>query len=159
MLSQSAFSVGTIAPHVSFPDTIKSRFGEISIDMSRAISFPRGLLGMPDKAHFVVTNFNSPKMEQFKLLQSLDEHQLSFITLPVTLNNNIIAAADMRAASEELGIKDEDLVVLLIVSVHRSPDSVKLSVNSRAPLFLDVKQKLGIQYVFQNDSYKVQHML
>lgn len=159
MLSQSAFSVGTIAPHVSFPETIQSRFGEIAVDITRAISFPRGLLGMPDKAHFVVTNFNSSKMEQFKLLQSLDEQQLSFITLPVDLNNNIISAADIRAASEELQIQAEDLVVLLIVSVHRSPDSVKLSVNSRAPLFLDVKQKFGVQYVFQNDAYKVQHML
>ncbi len=159
MLSQSVFSVGTIAPHVAFPETIKSRFGEISVDISRAVSFPRGLLGMPDKSNFVLTSFNSPKMEQFKLLQSLDELQLSFITLPVLMNNNIIAAEDIRNAADDLQIEYDNLVVLLIVSVHRSPDSVKLSVNSRAPLFIDVKQKFGMQYVFQKDSYKVQHML
>jgi len=159
MLSQSAFSAGAMNPHASFPDTIQSRFGEISVDVSRAISFPRGLLGMPDKSNFVLTNFNSQKMEQFKLLQSLDETQLSFITLPLALKNNIIAAEDIQQAATDLQIAPDDLVILLIVSVHRSPGSVKLSVNSRAPLFLDVKHKFGTQYVFQNDSYKVQHSI
>ena len=159
MLSQSAFSIGAKAPHVPFPETIQSRFGEISVDVSRAITFPRGLLGMPDKSNFVLTNFNSPKMEQFKLLQSLDELQLSFITLPISIENPIISAEDLRSAADDLQIAYNDLVVLLIVSVHRSPDSVRLSVNSRAPLFLDVKQKFGMQYVFQNDNYKVQHYL
>ena len=159
MLGQSAFSIGAGTPHVPFPETIQSRFGEISVDVSRAITFPRGLLGMPDKSNFVLTNFNSPKMEQFKLLQSLDELQLSFITLPLSIENPIIAAADLRSAADDLQITYNDLVVLLIVSVHRSPDNVRLSVNSRAPLFLDVKQKFGMQYVFQNDNYKVQHYL
>lgn len=159
MLGQSAFSVGAINPQVSFPETIQSRFGEIAVDSSRAIYFQRGLLGMPDKSNFVLTNFNSQKMEQFKLLQSLDETQLSFITLPVAVKNNIIAAEDIYKAAEDLQIAHDDLVVLLIVSVHRSPGSVKLSVNSRAPLFLDVKNKSGTQYVFQNDTYKVQHAI
>ena len=159
MLSQSAISFGKVTPPVDFPEVIQSRFGEISVDASRSITFPRGLLGMPDKSNFVLTNFTSQKMEQFKLLQSLDELQLSFITLPLDLNNDIISTADIRGAADDLEIAYDDLVALLIVSVHRSPDSVRLSVNARAPLFLDVKQKLGMQFVFPNDSYKVQHML
>lgn len=159
MLSQSAFSAGTIAPHASFPETIQSRFGEIAVDISRSITFSRGLLGMPDKVNFVLADFSSAKMEQFTLLQSLDELALSFITLPLDLNNAIIAAADIRGAADELQINPDNLLVLLIVSVHRSPGSVRLSVNARAPLLLDVKRKSGVQYVFQNDSYKVQHIL
>ncbi len=159
MLGQSAVSIGTNTPQALFPETIQSRFGEISVDVSKAVTFPRGLLGMPGKENFVLTNFNNPKMEQFKLLQSLDELQLSFITLPLDLNNNIIGVNDIRSTADDLGIAHEDLVVLLIVSVHRSPDSVKLSVNARAPLFLDVKNKTGMQYVFSNDAYKVQHYI
>lgn len=159
MLGQSMFSMGTNTPHALFPETIQSRFGEVSVDISKAITFPRGLLGMPSKENFVLTKFNSAKMEQFKLLQSLDELQLSFITLPLDMNNNIIGINDIRETAKGLGVAPEDLVVLLIVSVHRSPDSVKLSVNARAPLFLDVKHKVGMQYVFANDAYKVQHYL
>jgi len=75
------------------------------------------------------------------------------------VKNNIIDAQDIYDAADNLQIAHDDLVVLLIVSVHRSPGSVKLSVNSRAPLFLDVKHKFGTQYVFQNDAYKVQHSI
>ena len=60
-------------------------------------------------------------MEQFKLLQSLDELQLSFITLPVAVSNNIITSEDIRSAAHDLQIDNQNLVVLLIVSVHRSP--------------------------------------
>ncbi|MEQ1789114.1 MAG: flagellar assembly protein FliW [Rickettsiales bacterium] len=158
MLSQS-IPVEQPISRTSFAETIQSRFGEISLDSSRLITFPRGLLGMPDKTNFGLTNFSGSKMEQFKLLQSLDEVQLSFITLPVAVDNPIIAAEDILSAAADLQIFRDDLVVLLIVSVHRSPDNVRLSVNSRAPLFLDVKQKFGMQYVFHNDEYKVQHML
>lgn len=159
MLSQSAILFGKTAIPLEIPEFIRTRFGEVSVDVSRSVNFPRGLLGMPDKSNFVLTNFNSAKMEQFKLLQSLDELQLSFITLPLDANNNIIGIADIRGAADDLQIAYDDLVVLLIVSVHRSPDSVRLSVNARAPLFIDVKQKLGAQYVFANDAYKVQQML
>lgn len=140
-------------------ETIQSRFGEITVDTSRSIAFPRGLLGLPEKANFVVANFPSQKMQQFKVLQSLDEPALSFITLPVDIQNPIISLTDLRTACTELQIAEADLAVLLIVSVHRSPDQVKLSVNARAPLLLDANKRVGVQYVFQSDAYKVQHML
>ena len=34
MLSQSALSAGAIVPHLSFPETVQSRFGEIAVDVS-----------------------------------------------------------------------------------------------------------------------------
>jgi flagellar assembly factor FliW len=140
-------------------ETIQSRFGEITVDSSKALAFPRGLLGMPDKAHFALANFPDAKMQQFTLLQSLDDPKLSFITLPIAMENRIIAAADIRTVCLDLQISDVNLAMLLIVSVHRHPAEVKLSVNARAPIFIDTARKLAIQYVFQNDNYKVQHML
>lgn len=140
-------------------EILQSRFGEITIDASRSIAFPRGLLGLPEKANFVVANFPGQKMQQFKVLQSLDDTSLAFITLPLEMQNPIIAREDLKSACAELQITDSDLAILLIVSVHRSPDQVKLSVNARAPLLIDAAKRSGVQYVFQSDSYKVQHML
>jgi flagellar assembly factor FliW len=141
------------------PATIKSRFGEIAMDGAKILSFPRGLLGMPDRFQFVLTNFPSDKMAQFKLLQSTEDEALSFITLPLELDNPIIARHDIQLACRDLGIDEQDLAVLLIVSVHRTPDQVKLSVNARAPLLVDAQRRLGVQHVFSSDDYKVQHML
>lgn len=157
MLNQSTLITGN--PGQSAMETIKSRFGEVAIDSSKILSFPHGLLGMPDKFSFVLANFPSKKMEQFKLLQSTDDAALSFITLPLETKNPILNMKDISQACLDLQIPESSLALLLIVSVHRTPDQVKLSVNARAPLLVDVERKVGVQHVFQSDEYKVQHML
>ena len=158
-MNQSILAAGGLSPDAAGEMTIKSRFGDVVVDTRKAIAFPRGLLGMPDRFHFILANFPSTKMQQFKLLQSLEDVALSFITLPIDLQNNIIAAEDLRAACKDLQVSEQQVAILLIVSVHRTPEAVKLSVNSRAPLIIDAERKMGVQYVFQNDAYKVQHML
>lgn len=155
--SSSSAPATSVVPAVT--ETIQSRFGEITVDSSKMLLFPRGLLGMPDKSRFAVVNFPSEKMQQFALLQSLDDKGLSFITLPILIDNPIIAAKDIKTVCHDLQIAEADLALLLIVSVHRLPTEVKLSVNARAPVFIDVTRKVGVQYVFQHDQYKVQHML
>lgn len=141
------------------PEFIVTRFGKIALQRNKPILFPRGLLGMADKHCFFITNFPNEKFQKFKLLQSLDDHALAFITLPVELSNNVVAKEDLEFACNELGIKKENVVVLLIVSVHRSPEKISISVNARAPLLIDSARKLAAQYVFQNDKYKVQHFI
>lgn len=139
------------------PEVIDTRFGKIALQKKNPLTFPRGLLGMPDKFHFFLTEFPSSKLHQFKLLQSLDDYDLSFITLPLTLQNSIILAEDLTHACKELNIAVENLVALLIVSVHRTPDRTILSVNARAPLLIDSYMRLAAQYVFPTDRYTVQH--
>lgn len=163
---------GATSRHMSIPEgtspksatgsqleKISSRFGEITVDASKAILFPVGLLGMPDKHHFVLTDFPNPKLKQFKLLQSLDDHELSFITLPVELENGIIDRADIETACRDMEIAPGDMAMVLIVSVHRGMTSVQLSVNARAPIFVDTERQAAAQYVFTSNKYKVQHFI
>ncbi len=139
------------------PEVIDTRFGKITLQKKSPLTFPRGLLGMADKFNFFLTDFPSPKLSHFKLLQSLDDYDLSFITLPLGLQNGIIMAEDLSHACKELGIAVENLVTLLIVSVHRMPGKTTLSVNARAPLLIDSQMRLAAQYVFPTDRYTVQH--
>lgn len=159
MQNQSTLTTGSVPADSAGEITIKSRFGDVVVSANKSIAFPRGLLGMPDKFNFVLANFPSAKMQQFKLLQSLDDVALSFITLPLDVQNPIIAIDDVRLICRDLQVAEQQLAMLLIVSVHRMPDRVKLSVNSRAPIIIDAERRVGVQYVFQNDTYKVQHML
>lgn len=140
-------------------EVLNSRFGEIVIDTRNALSFHKGLLGIPGARNFVLTNFPSEKMQQFKLLQCLDDVSLSFICLPVALDNAILRREDALTASLELGIRPDDLVMLMIVCVHRTAEGTRLSVNARAPIFIDAENKFGVQHVFVNDHYKVQHFI
>ena len=139
------------------PETVDTRFGRITLQKDKPITFHRGLLGMADKFNFFLTDMPSAKLGRFKLLQSLDDYKLSFITLPINLSNDILMAEDMTRACGELGIETDNLVTLLIVSVHRSADKMRLSVNARAPLFIDTSMRLAAQYVFPTDRYEVQH--
>lgn len=143
----------------SAEEVVDTRFGPVTISRHAPINFPRGPLGMPDKTSFCLAEFPSEKMRRFKLLQSLDDLKLSFITLPLEINNPIINSDDIAASAKELGIELKNLGLLAIVSVHRSPNAVKLSVNARAPLFIDTAAKTAVQHVFVADKYLVQHYI
>jgi flagellar assembly factor FliW len=158
-IQQTAFISDHTLASADSRDVIHSRFGEIVIDTRNALEFPKGLLGIPLAQHFVLANFPSEKMQQFKLLQCLDDTTLSFICLPLALENPILRREDALTASLELGIRPESLVILMIVCVHRTAEGTKLSVNARAPVFIDAERKVGAQHVFTQDHYKVQHFI
>ena len=141
------------------PEVVDTRFGKITLQKQNPIAFPRGMLGMPDKFHFFLTDFPSEKLYKFKLLQCLDDYAFSFITLPLSLQNGIFTPEDIATACHELRLKVENVVILLVVSVHRTPGKVSLSVNARAPLLIDSSTRIAAQHVFQSDKYKVQHYI
>src|SRR5579872_96912 len=80
-------------------EIIQSRFGEITIDTRKALVFPKGLLGLPQARHFALANFPNEKMQQFKLLQCLDNTSLSFIALPLALENPLLKRQDVLAVA------------------------------------------------------------
>jgi flagellar assembly factor FliW len=148
-------------PLVDMPDveTVDTRFGKVMINRKLPIVFANGLLGLPDKQNFCLTNFPSETLARFKLLQSLEDAALSFITLPVDLENSVVDKADLEQAARDLEIPMASLAILFIVTVHRDSTGVKLSVNARAPLLLDVSKRLAVQFVFPNPKYDIRHMI
>ncbi len=140
-------------------NTIESRFGKIAVRRENPVVFSKGLLGFPDRTQFCLLDFPVEKFAQFKLLQSLEEDELSFITLPLALDNPIIERADLVAGCAELGFAPEETAILLIVCVHRELKQVRLSANARAPLFIQAHKRRAEQYVLHNGKYLVRHML
>lgn len=157
VLAQASLNEAHTAPSVA--EAIETRFGKVTIQRQNPIFFPNGLLGLPDKLQFCLSNLPSEKMARFKLLQSLDDLQLSFITLPVDLDNPIIARADLEQAAKDLDVAVESMAILLVVSVHREPSGVRLSVNARAPILLNSAKRLACQYVFASSKYEIRHMI
>lgn len=140
-------------------EELDTRFGRISVEPRRSIYFTTGLLGIPDCHHFFLTHFPSEKMARFKLLQSLDDAQLSFITLPIDIENPIIERADLEQAARDLEMSVEHAVVLLMVTVHRESGAAKLSTNARAPILVDVSRRVAAQYVFSHTKYLIRQPL
>lgn len=139
------------------PDTevIETRFGQVTLYRKNPITFPNGLLGMPDKFQFCLTSFPSERLSRFKLLQSLEDQALSFIMLPVDIENPMIDRADIEQACRDLDMSIENVAMLLIVTVYREGSLVRMSVNTRAPVFMNVQRRLASQYVFHNSKYQI----
>lgn len=135
--------------------TIASRFGAITVSPAAAIFFPNGLLGIPQRGLFCLAEFPSEKMRRFSILQSIEDHALAFITLPIDPVNPLIAQADIAQAAADLSIAMDDLLVLLVVSVKRENNVAKVTVNARAPIMVRVSQRQATQYVFPHTKYEI----
>lgn len=140
-------------------EALETRFGRITINHANAIFFASGLLGLPDKQRFCLTHFPSTKMARFKLLQSLEDEALSFITLPVDVHNPIIEKSDIEQAARDLEMPLDDMAVLLLVTVHRESGAARLSVNARAPVLMQVSRRVATQYVFSHTKYLIRQPL
>lgn len=136
-------------------EVIETRFGKVTLFRKNPIIFPNGVLGMPDKFQFCLTSFPSEKLSRFKLLQSLEDNELSFILLPLEIDNALIDRADIDQACKDLDMAPENVALLLIVSVNREGSVVTMSVNTRAPIFMNVQRRLAAQYVFHNAKYQI----
>lgn len=159
VLMQAAMDVQQREAQLPETETVDTRFGKVTVFRRNPIVFPNGVLGMPDKFQFCLTNFPAEKLARFKLLQSLDDLQLSFITLPLELENTIIERADLEQAAKDLDIATDQMALLLIVSVHRESSGVKLSVNARAPILMNAARRIAHQYVFASSKYDIRHMV
>ncbi len=148
--------IGNLLAQDGMKESLSSRFGEIFYDKTNLLTFPHGLLGFPNHARFALAEFPTPGMSQFRILQSLDMHSLSFITLPLQVKNPFIQREDITAALGDLGIAEEHAELLLVISVQRLPSRTRVTANMRAPIFVDSLRQLAAQYVFTNDRYQVQ---
>ncbi len=144
---------------------VTSRFGIIHLNLSKTLAFNNGLLGVVDKMDFCLAEFPSPIFGNFKILQSVDDDNLSFIVLPIgdiSVASNFIHEEDLLEASNNLKINPKDVIILLITSVSHLVDEqnmAQISVNMKAPLIIDSKNLTGEQYILLSDKYQIQHII
>lgn len=147
------------APSEGGAVTVATRFGDLAFDDANAVALPQGIIGFPQFHRFGLTAIPDPRMGQFKLLQCLEETELSFLVLPVSLDGDTIADADADAALSALGVSRADAAFLLIVTVRKENDGISVSANVRAPIILDTKTRVARQYVMSNPAYPIRQML
>lgn len=139
--------------------TIESRFGEVTINIEKAIFFPHGLLGISEAKDFCLTEIPG-KTTQFKLLQCLNDYALSFVVLPLAIENGFIDKADMEECEQVTGVERQNMALLVTVTMVPSVEGgAKVTANLRAPIVIDTERKLAVQYIFTNNKYQVNHPL
>jgi flagellar assembly factor FliW len=145
--------------HLGQPSVVESRFGTLEVHPEGVLNLPSGLLGFGDHHDFGLAALPNGQHPHFKVLQSLDDPDLAFLVAPLNLESNTIEASDLEDACAYLGICRDNLAVLLIVTVRRDGNSAQISLNMRAPLFVDAERRLARQYVLPNNKYAIRHAL
>ena len=139
--------------------TVDTQFGPMTFHKDTIITFPNGLLGFGGVGEFALANLPDPALGNFKLMQAIDGSGLAFLVLPLEALPDHIHEDDLNAAFEALSVKRENGLVLLIVTVRKTTDATKLTVNLRAPVVIDGTTRNAYQYVSQNGAYPIQHEL
>ena len=164
MTSQNALAEQLGGPSVPVtksddPVTVKSRFGALTFQNANLVRMPRGILGYANHQTFGLANMPDQNLAQFKVLQSMDEAELSFIVLPLETGNDCITEVDLRTACQMLSLDFGDSAVLLMVSTRQVGPATQISVNLRAPIILDANNRRAWQYVLPNATYPVRQVI
>jgi flagellar assembly factor FliW len=139
--------------------TVDTQFGPMTFRKDTILTFPNGLLGFGGVGEFALANLPDPALGNFKLMQALDGSGLGFLVLPLDALPDHIHEDDLNAAFDALSIEKDNGVVLLIVTVRKTTEGTKLTVNLRAPVIIDAATRRAYQHVSQNGAYPIQYEL
>lgn len=133
---------------------IKStRFGTVEVDASKTIQLPSGLVGYDRPQIFALFDYAYP----FHWLQSIDNPELAFVVI------------DGLEISKKLGLQipwgdpdtdltpDDEFAVILIVTVREPIEDS--TVNLLAPIFVNMRNRRGVQVVYDDDPNRVRYPL
>lgn len=132
---------------------IVNRFGKLDLDPRKALHVKGGMLGFPAVRDFCLLNY--PGRDDIKLLQAVNENDLCFMVLPQRVHNDIHAFRHIRAACEEEGFNTDNVMLLLVVSVHTEKGRRMVSCNAKAPVFYDCLQQVARQKALIQGDYDI----
>ncbi|MCR5209263.1 MAG: flagellar assembly protein FliW [Lachnospiraceae bacterium] len=129
---------------------IKTRiFGEVTIDDSKMIKFPNGIVGFPDLTDFaLIHDAEQGDQAGIRWLQSVQEPTFA---MPVV--DPLIAKEDYNPLVDDdlLKVIGEGENILVLVTITVPSDLSKMSVNLKAPLVVNVDTRKAVQVVLEED--------
>ncbi len=132
-------------------------FGEIEIDEKSIIEFDSGLPGFEELKEYTLIG-SEDETSPFRWLQCVKEPQVAFAVANPFL---IVRDYDFELgddAARRLEIENgEDAVVYVILVVPE--DYQKISMNLKAPLIINSRNKKGAQIILDTDKYTVRHYI
>lgn len=132
-------------------------FGPIEMDEKDILTFKDGLPGFEKLCKYILIN-SSDEKSPFKWLQSIDEQQLAFAVInPFSIKKDYLFDISDETV-KSLGIEmSEDVVTLAILVI---PDELeKISMNLKAPVIINSKNKKSAQIILDTDKYTVRHYI
>jgi len=130
--------------------------GTLEFNENEIIYFKKGLPGFEELKKFVVLSVEDN--EFFNILHSVENSEVGFIVV-----SPFYVVKDYEFNLNEYKLKDLKIKDYNQVSVYNTvtlnSDIKKITVNLRAPIIINVEEKLGEQVILNSSKYLVKHPL
>ncbi len=138
-----------------FMELVTTRFGAISVEENSIITFTQPILGFQEYRRYVLL----PGPSKFlHWLQSTDSGKLAFILMnPYSVVPDYKVQASPHDLAELAASKPEDITPFTLVVAP--PDPQKIRTNLKAPILINLRQRLAKQVILENSPYPVQFFL
>jgi len=138
------------APMIVVPST---RFGDLTVPADSIITFPAGVIGFPKATRYVMIDHKPP----FSWLHSADDQNLAFVVVD---GFEFGKQYDLKPpfGDKEIDLRDEDEYAILVIVTVR-PDPKDTTANLKAPLFVNVRNRKGVQVIYDNPKYPTRFSL
>ena len=130
-----------------------SRFGDLEVPADSVIEFPAGIIGFPSAKSFIMLEHKPP----FSWLQSTQDTDLAFVVV------DGFEFGQQFDVKPPVGDRDTDFreadeyAILIIVTVR--PDPRMTTANLKAPLFVNIRNRQGVQVIFDDPRYSTRFPL
>ncbi|MEJ5350734.1 MAG: flagellar assembly protein FliW [Melioribacteraceae bacterium] len=120
---------------------ITKQFGEIEFPDDKVITFENGLIGFEELKKFV---FIKPEENIFYWLNSIEKPEIAFPLFGLRL-------IDENYPQEE---NHEAFGIVIL-----NPDPLKITINLKAPVYINQDNKTGFQKILDSDKYSLYYNL
>lgn len=129
-------------------------FGEIDIEEEKILNFERGIIGFPDLKKFTLI-YDEEKEDNSNIIwmQSLDEPAFAMPVMnPLLVKENYNPIVEDELLKALGNLTEENTLVLVTVTVPQNIE--KTSVNLKAPIVINAKEKKAVQVIVEDEDVK-----
>lgn len=120
------------------------------------INFHKGLPGFEDLKRFIL--FPVEDNEMFSVLHSVENVEVGFVVVsPFNVLKDYEIELDDEIIKKMKIEKPEDVLVVNTVTLSSKVEDI--TANLRAPIIINIKEKIGAQLILSNESYLVKYPL
>lgn len=130
------------------------RFGQLNVSEEEIISIPAGILGFPEQHQFCLVDPGDDVLIIW--LQSIEQPELAFPILEPKIFKPDYTARLSAAELRELKLDNiNQSAVFSILTIGE--DISLMTANLKAPLVINLREKVAKQVVLQENEYSIKH--
>ncbi len=133
------------------------RFGQLSMSDEDIITFPEGILGFPEFKKYCLIDSGDETLILW--LQSVENPDIAFAVLEPKIFKLDYAARLSAAELRELKLENINQSAVFSILTIPSDDLTQMTANLKAPIVINLKERVARQVVLQENEYSVKHLM